>query len=116
MNEDTTRDLNARSFEERIFAELAAMRVEMTTMRAEFNARFDAVENRFTLAEAQMVTINNRLTALEDKVDARLRETRPIWEAVQARLDKIEPTLKEIASHLKLLARDSFSFAPASRN
>ncbi len=83
MNEDTTGDLNARSFEERIFNELAAMRVEMTTM-------------------------NNRLIALEDKVDARLRETRPIWEGVQLRLDKIDPTLKEMSSHLKLLARDSF--------
>ncbi len=57
---------------------------------------------------AEMTTMNGRLAALEDKVDARLRETRPIWEAVQARLDKIEPTLKEMASHLKLLAKDSF--------
>ncbi len=83
VNEETTRNLNAQSFEERIFHELTAMRAEMTTM-------------------------NGRLAALEGKVDARLRETRPIWEAVQARLDKIEPTLKEMASHLKLLAKDSF--------
>lgn len=101
MNEDTTRDMNARSFEERIFTELAAMRVEAAAMRVEFNARFDAVEARLTMVE-------NRLTTLEDKVDTRLRETRPIWEGVQARLDKIDATLKEMASHLKLLAKDSF--------
>ncbi len=101
MNEDTTRDMHTRSFEERIFSELSAM-------RAEFNARFDAIETRLATIEARMTTVENRLTTLEDKVDARLRETRPIWEGVQLRLDKIDPTLKEMSSHLKLLARDSF--------
>ena len=31
-----------------------------------------------------------RLTALEEKVEARLHDTRPIWEAVLARLDRME--------------------------
>ena len=34
-----------------------------------------------------------RLTALEDKVDRRLQETRPIWEQVLARLDSFEGRL-----------------------
>ena len=39
---------------------------------------------------ARFDSVDGRLTALEDKVDRRLQETRPIWEQVLARLDTIE--------------------------
>ena len=88
MSEDTTRDLgNTGSFEERVLAEL-------TTMRADFNNRFDSLENR--------------LVSFEEKVDMRLRETRPIWEAVQQRLTEIESALSELNRQLKTLITDSF--------
>ena len=35
-------------------------------------------------------SIDSRLTTLEDKVDRRLQETRPIWEQVLVRLDGFE--------------------------
>jgi predicted nuclease with TOPRIM domain len=88
MSEDTRRDLdNTGSFEERVLAEL-------TMMRTDFNNRFDSLENR--------------LVSLEDKVDARLRETRPIWEGVQKRLTEIESALSELNRQLKTLIMDSF--------
>ena len=31
-----------------------------------------------------------RLTSLEEKVDRRLKETRPIWEAVRAQIEKLD--------------------------
>lgn len=37
--------------------------------------------------------LETRLTTLEEKVDARLYDTRPIWEAVLGRLDRIEAKL-----------------------
>ena len=40
--------------------------------------------------------VNHRLSTLEERVDARLQETRPIWEAVLLRLDKIETRLASI--------------------
>jgi len=83
MSEDPTRNL----FEERVLNELAAMRTD-------FNNRFDGLDGR--------------LTSLENKVDARLRETRPIWEGVQERLTEIEASLKEFNRHLKTLVNDSF--------
>jgi archaellum component FlaC len=43
---------------------------------------------------ARLDTINTRLTALEDKVDRRLQETRPIWEQVLARLDSLESEVR----------------------
>jgi predicted nuclease with TOPRIM domain len=88
MSEDKTRELgNTGSFEERVLVELA-------TMRADFNNRFDSLENH--------------LVSLEDKVDARLRETRPIWESVQKRLTEIESALSELNRQLKTLIMDSF--------
>ncbi|MGI8654852.1 MAG: hypothetical protein ACR2LC_06505 [Pyrinomonadaceae bacterium] len=40
--------------------------------------------------------MNDCLTALEEKVDARLRETRPIWEGVLERLTGIELRLANV--------------------
>src|SRR5438105_4830922 len=85
VSEDPTKSLpDKRSFEERVLSELAAIRTDI--------ARMDA-----------------RLTTLEDKVDARLRETRPIWENVLARLTTIEATLEDIQSQLREVVRDLYS-------
>ncbi len=66
MIEDRTRDLpDARSFEERVLEQLG-----------QINNRLSGVENR--------------LTTLEDKVERRLMETRPIWEAMQAQLNDVQ--------------------------
>lgn len=73
MSGDRTKDLpDARSFEERVLAEFAAQR--------DFNAQL--------LSKVEQ--LNGRLTALEDKVDRRLMETRSIWEAMQAQLGDVQ--------------------------
>ncbi len=79
MNEDTTRDLSSRSFEERVLAEFAAFRTEFRTEIGALNARFDTMETR--------------LATLEEKVDMRLRETRPIWEGMQEQLQRLNTKL-----------------------
>ncbi|MGH9901222.1 MAG: hypothetical protein ACRD68_05205 [Pyrinomonadaceae bacterium] len=72
MNEDRTRNLpDGASFEERVFARFDAM-----------DARLDGIEGR--------------LTTLEEKVDRRLQETRPIWEAVKAQLSSLEIKVTDI--------------------
>lgn len=45
--------------------------------------------------------LDGRLTGLEEKVDARLQETRPIWEAVLLRLDKIETRVDSMDTRLE---------------
>jgi chromosome segregation ATPase len=75
MSDDRTRKFDGQSFEERVLAEFA-------TLNSEFAA------------------LNRRLTALEEKVDARLRETRPIWEAMQATLEEIRLQLSEVVRDL----------------
>src|SRR5689334_21985331 len=48
----------------------------------------------------ELANLNNRLTSLEEKVDSRLRETRPIWEAVLSRLDSVETRLDGMDTRL----------------
>ena len=54
----------------------------------------------------ELASLGNRLTSLEAKVDARLQETRPIWEAVLSRLDKIETRLDRIEVKMDVFTRD----------
>lgn len=44
---------------------------------------------------ARLDSIDARLTTLEEKVDRRLQETRPIWEQVLTRLDTLEAEVSQ---------------------
>ena len=94
MSEDLTHNLPSRPFEERVLAELAAIRQESA-------ARFDSLD-------ARVASLDDRMTSLEEKVDARLRETRPIWEGVQQRLTEIEKGLSTLNRHFKTMIREEF--------
>jgi chromosome segregation ATPase len=51
-------------------------------------------------------SIDTRLTALEDKVERRLQDTRPIWEQVLTRLTAVEERLTKVEEELtKLVTR-----------
>jgi len=49
---------------------------------------------------ALLNSINGRLTALEEKVDRRLQDTRPIWEQVLSRLTDVDARLTGIETRL----------------
>jgi len=59
---------------------------------------------------ARLDSIDTRLTNLEDKVDRRLKETRPIWEQVLARLNSMEEEMRsgfrKLERQMGLLAED----------
>ncbi|HEX9919313.1 MAG TPA: hypothetical protein VGA87_09110 [Pyrinomonadaceae bacterium] len=61
-----------------------------------------------TSLEDRTRSIDSRLTSLEDKVDARLRETQPIWEGMQARLTSIESELNNLNRQIRTLLADIF--------
>ena len=95
MSGDITHGLPQRSFEERVLSELSGIRQELTQQGT------------------RLASVEERMTSLEDKVDARLRETRPIWEGVLARLTAIEaelPRLGGIESELARMNRQFRSF------
>lgn len=52
-------------------------------------ARFDSLDSRMDSFEAQ-------LTTLDEKVDRRLMETRPIWQQVLSRLDSVDSRLDRV--------------------
>jgi predicted nuclease with TOPRIM domain len=103
MSEDLTKNLPS-SFEERVLAEFAALNVRLTT----FENRMTSLESGMASLEDRVLSVDTRLTSLEDKVDARLRETRPIWEGVQQRLTEIEKSLIIINRHFKAMVNESF--------
>lgn len=94
MSEDATQNLNEAKLDrlllivERIESDVSTLKSDVESLKG---------DNR---------ELKQRLSALEDKVDARLRETRPIWEAVLQRLEKIDSDLKKNQAEVRLLAGD----------
>lgn len=110
MSEEPTQNL-PQTFEERVLAEFAALRQEFAAQRemiTQLNTRMTSLEGRMTSLEDRVLSIDVRLASLEDKVDARLRETRPIWEGVQQRLTEIEKSVTTISRHFKTMVSESF--------
>ena len=56
--------------------------------------------------ENRLDSLETRLTSLEEKVDERLRETRPIWESVQAQLKAIDNRLDLLSRQFKTFLQD----------
>lgn len=50
---------------------------------------------------ARLDALGGRLASLEEKVDRRLQETRPIWEQVLSRLGGIEGRVEKIESRIE---------------
>ena len=68
-------------------------------------ARFDSMDARFDSMDARFDSMDARLTTLEDKVDRRLQETRPIWEQVLTRLTGVETRLGKVEDEVYSLGR-----------
>jgi len=105
MNEDPTKELpQKRSFEEQVLAQLAAIRSEAVEIRthvlaelaairgevAEIRVQQAAMAKNIAALDERVTSLEKRFTSLEETVDARLKETRPIWEAVQAQIEKLD--------------------------
>ena len=72
MSEDLTQNLPSRPFEERVLAELSAIRGDINRL------------------DARLTNLESKVDQLDEKVDRRLQETRPIREDVQLRLHRLE--------------------------
>ena len=115
MSEDLTKRFEGGSpFERRVIAEFASMRGDIAKIRidvdvlrtevseirvqqaamarniASLDQRVTSLEERVTSIDQRVTSIDQRLTSLEEKVDRRLKETQPIWEAVKAQIEKLD--------------------------
>jgi hypothetical protein len=78
--------------------------LESATVR-EDNSRMSE-ETTQNLPQDGVELILARLTALEDKVDRRLQETRPIWEQVLVRLDGVESKVQTLEGEVSGLREE----------
>jgi len=123
MDDKPTQDLATRAFHKRVLDEFAAVRTEQAELRNEVGQlREDVGQLRADVADVQrqqaamaqnIAAIDQRLTSnearlssLEDKVDSRLKETRPIWEAVQQQLRKLDKKFDLVIKDLFELRTD----------
>jgi predicted nucleic acid-binding Zn-ribbon protein len=94
MNADPTRELpGATPFEQRVLAELGALRSGVGELRrevSELRSEVAEIRTQQVAMAKNIAALDKRLTSLEEKVDSRLKETRPIWEAVQAQIKKLD--------------------------
>jgi chromosome segregation ATPase len=94
VNEDPTKELpGATPFEQRVLAEFAAFRNDIAELRrevAEIRIQQIAMAKNIAVLDQRVTSMDQRLTSLEEQVDSRLKETRPIWEAVQAQIEKLD--------------------------
>ena len=69
-------------------------------MSEEQTERFEGGTPFETRVLSELGSLNNRMTVLEEKVEARLHDTRPIREAVLARLSSMEARLDSMDARL----------------
>lgn len=95
MSEDATQQLLVArvdrliSMVEPISGQLEHLEKQVNERLDVLEKRFDNLESRFDVLEKRFDSLQSRFDNLENKVDQRLRETRSIWENVQAQLAEV---------------------------
>jgi chromosome segregation ATPase len=99
MSKDLTQKLNG-SIEDKIDWLITAVQSidsrvitrleEIETRLQGLETRMEGLETRMEGLETRMEGLETRMETLEIKVDTRMKETRPIWEALQAQLTELK--------------------------
>lgn len=92
MSKDLTQNQNG-SLEDKIDRLIIAVQ-SMDSRLGNVEARLGNVEARLGNLEDRLGSVEARLETLESKVDERLKDTRPIWEAVQTQIAEVESSLR----------------------
>ncbi|SRR6266404_3294027 len=95
MNEECTRDLPDRSFEERVFARFDSLDAHVNAMALRFEARFDRVE-------ARLDSLDIRVQALE----SRALDTKPIWERALTEILEVKKGVEDLNRKIDVLNQD----------
>ena len=109
MNEDFTRDLSGRSFEERVFARFDSLDARhdsldahVKAMELRFEARFDRIEARLDRVETRLEGLDIRVHALE----SRALDTKPIWERALTEILEVKKGVDDLNRKLDVLNQD----------
>lgn len=93
MTDDITKDLAQQSHSDKL-----DLLINLVT---DMRDRQDSFEQQLAGFRTEMTGFRTELTELRDLVYARLSDTRPIWTAVQAQLEKQQQQLDDISAHLQ---------------
>jgi chromosome segregation ATPase len=77
MSKDLTQKLNG-SLEDKVDWLITAVQ--------SMDSRLEAMDSRLESTDSRLESLDSRLGSLEAKVEERLKDTRPMWEAVQTQL------------------------------
>ena len=58
------------------------------------DTRLDSVDSRLGSVDSRLTSVETRLGTLEDKVDRRLQETKPIWERALAEIAEVRAEMR----------------------
>lgn len=116
MNEEPTRELPGRSFEERVFARFDAMETRFDSMDARFEARFVAIDARFAAMDARFDAMDARFDRVEARLDgldvrvhaleSKALDTKPIWERALAEILEVKKGVEDLNRKLDILNHD----------
>jgi chromosome segregation ATPase len=96
MSKDLTQKLDG-SLEDkvdRLITIVQSIDSRVENVETNLATRLEKLEARLESLEARLESLEARLESLETKVDERLKDTRPMWEAVQAQLTEVESSLR----------------------
>ncbi len=114
MDDKPTQDLATRAFQKRVLDEFASLRAELRaeagglrnecgdlraglgdlrTELGQLRAGVAELRTQQTVMAGVITAIDQRLATLEQCVDERLKETRPLWETVQVQLQRLTDKL-----------------------
>ena len=77
-------------------------RIESMDARIEsMDARIESMDARIESMDARLRSVEDRLGSLETKVEDRLKETRPMWESVQAQLLDLKESQERLRADME---------------
>lgn len=105
MSEDLTQNLPNNDLK-LILARFDSMDARLDSI----DARLDSMDVRLNSMDARLDSMDARLTTLEETVERRLLETRPIWESVLEQLKEMSAQLTEVNARLTKVEHESSDF------
>src|ERR1043166_5156478 len=100
MHDEPTKDLATRAFQKRVLDEFVAVRAEQAAIRKDVITAIAEIRTQQAAMAKNIAALDQRLTTLEERVDERLKETRPIWEAVQEQVQRLVETFDIVLHEL----------------
>ena len=90
MSQEITKDLTVDEKLDLVLAKLRGM-----------NNRLTALETTVNRMDARLTVVESELSLLAKKVDDRLHDTRPMWQAIHAQTEKLTEKVEDLSGNVE---------------